>query len=167
MCVVANPNFDAIRENGFSEYIYEPMPETCRHYPNHDRVVELWREGINKRLFVPALHSREHLNFTRWMDNIRNNEGMRIAFDHYSMGASQYKGKEIPEYLGAFKPTTSNDLPILNKVVSDAGLLFEEICGYKPTHFIAPNAEPMIGLDPAFAQIGIRYITNAKIRHHG
>lgn len=165
MCVMANPDFERIEKNGFSEYVFEPMPETHKHYVGHERVVDLWREGIEKRLFVPALHAREHLNYVRWMENVRTNEGMRLAFEHQSMGASRYKGEPVGEYLGAFKPTTTNDLPLLQSVVEDAGRLFEEICGYKPTHFIAPNAEPMRGLDPSFAKIGVKYITNAKLRH--
>lgn len=164
MCVVANPNFEKIQENGFTEYVYEPMTETHKRYKGHDRAVALWREGAEKRLFVPALHAREHLNYVRWMENVRTNEGMRIAFDHQSMGASKYKGEKIPEYMGAFKPTTPNDLPLLQQVVADAGKLFEEAMGYKPNHFIAPNAEPMYGLDPAFAKIGVKYMTNAKLR---
>lgn len=166
MCVMANPDFEKIEGTGFKEFVYEPMPETHLRYNGHDRVVALWKEGVEKRLFVPALHAREHLNYTRWMENVRNNEGMRIAFRHQSIGAARYKGVAMTEYLGAFKPTTPNDLPLLQKVVLDAGRLFEDICGYKPTHFIAPNAEPMKGLDPSFAQIGVKYITNAKIRHH-
>lgn len=166
MCVMANPDFEAIEAKGFSEFVYEPMPVTCERYPNHDRTVTLWSEGISERLFMPALHAREHLNYLRWMDTVRNCEGMRIAFNHQSIGARKYKGEEMPEYLGAFKPTTSNDLPLLQSIVADAGRLFEDICGYKPTHFIAPNAEPMQGLDPSFSKIGVKYITNAKIRHH-
>lgn len=166
MCIMANPDFEKIQEDGFTEYVYEPMPETHKRYDGHDRVVALWREGVEKRLFVPALHAREHLNYSRWMENVRNNEGMRFAFEHQSVGVTKYKGVRMLEYLGAFKPTTPNDLPMLQEMVLDAGRLFEEICGYKPTHFIAPNAEPMRGLDPSFARIGVKYITNAKIRHH-
>lgn len=166
MCIVANPNFEAIRENGFSEYVYETMPETCKRYSNHDRVLDLWREGIEKRLFVPALHGREHFNYSRWMENVRTNEGMRIAFEHQSNGISRYKGKPVMEYLGAFKPTHASDIDSLKQVVLDAGRLFESVCNYRPTHFIAPNEEPANGLDTFFAKIGIQYITNAKIRHH-
>lgn len=166
MCIVANPDFKAIQDSGFAKYAYEPMQETCKKYPNHDRVVKLWREGIERRLFVPALHGREHLNFVRWLNNVRSNEGMRFAFDLQSTGPTSYKGEPLTEYLGAFKPTTENDLPMLQEVVLDAGKMFEDLCGYKPTHFIAPNAEPMQGLDSSFAKIGVKYITNAKIRHH-
>ena len=164
MCVMANPAFEKIQENGFTEYVYEPMPETHKRYDGHNRVVALWREGKEKRLFVPALHAREHLNYSRWLKNVRNNEGMRIAFEHQSAGVYEYKKEKIPEYLGAFKPSTPNDLSMLQQVILDCGRLFEDICGYKPTHFIAPNAEPMKGLDLSLAKIGIKYITNSKLR---
>lgn len=65
--VVANPDFEAIKKNGFNEFIYEPYTETCKRYPNHDRVHELWKEGIAKRLMVPIFHGREHLNVQFWM----------------------------------------------------------------------------------------------------
>ena len=41
-----------------------------------------------------------------------------------------------------------------------------ELTGDISANIIAPNAESMKGLDPSFAQIGVKYITNAKIRHH-
>ena len=166
MCIVANPNFEAIKDKDFTEYIYESITETCKRYPNHDRVLNLWHEGVKNRLFVPALHGREHFNYSRWMENISTNKGMRIAFEHQSIGSNCYKGELIMEYLGAFKPSHRSDLPMLQQVVLDAGHLFEKVCRYKPTHFIAPNAEPAYGLDPSFAQIGIKYMTNAKLRHH-
>lgn len=169
MCIMANPNFEKIRENGFAEYVYESMPETHKHYYNHDRVVDLWHEGIEKRLFVPALHGREHLNCSLWLDLTRTNEGMKIAFDHQSMGMCKFKGIRIEapheDYCGAFQMSRTTSLAELQQIVLDAGRLFESMCGYIPTHFIAPDAEPAYGLDPSFAQIGVRYITNAKLRH--
>ena len=29
--------------------------------------LDLWRQGIDERLFVPAFHGREHLSVTRWL----------------------------------------------------------------------------------------------------
>ena len=60
--VVANPNFDKIRKNGFTKYEYETCTDTCKRYPYHDRVHDLWHQGIRERLMVPVFHGREHLN---------------------------------------------------------------------------------------------------------
>ena len=67
MCVVANPDFEKIKATDYREYHFENFAETCKRYPNHDRVLDLWRKGIENRLFVPALHGREHLSVSRWM----------------------------------------------------------------------------------------------------
>ena len=70
--VVANPVFERIKETGYTEYFYEPYTETLKRYPAHDRVYELWKEGIEKRLFVPIFHGREHLNVQRWLRALRS-----------------------------------------------------------------------------------------------
>ncbi|MDO9155203.1 MAG: hypothetical protein Q7U47_16095 [Paludibacter sp.] len=167
MCVVANPDFEKIKASGFQVYHYENFVDTCNCYPNHNRVLDLWRKGIKDRLFVPALHGREHLSVSRWMKLLQeNNEGLRIAFDHESWGVSRYKGKEISEYLGAFHPDHASDIPDLVKIIESAGELFKENCGYAPTHFIAPNRESAKALDETFGKIGVKYLTMAKLRHY-
>lgn len=169
MCIMANPDFEKIQQNGFTKYVYEPMPETHKRYNNHDKVISLWYEGMEKRLFVPALHGREHLNCSLWLDLTRTNEGMKIAFEHQSIGIWKYKDVPVEapyeDYCGAFQMSRTTSLPELQQIVLDAGRLFEKLCDYKPTHFIAPDAEPAYGLDPSFAHIGVKYYTNAKLRH--
>lgn len=167
MCVFANPDFERIKASDFREYHYENFTETCKRYPNHDRVLELWRKGIEERLFVPALHGREHLSVSRWMKLLNEkNEGTRITFDLESWGVSRYKGEEIPEYLGAFHPDYASDIPKLKEIIESAGELFKENCGYKPTHFIAPNRESAKALDETLGKIGVKYMTIAKLRYY-
>ena len=61
--VVANPVFERIKETGYTEYFYEPYTETLKRYPAHDRVYELWKEGIEKR--YPNF--KRHSIWIRWM----------------------------------------------------------------------------------------------------
>ncbi len=164
MSVMANPAFEKIEESGMQHYYYEPFTETCKRYPNHDRVNDLWHEGIEKRLFVPAFHAREHFNVNRWMSNLQSNKGMQIAFKHFSIGVGRYKGELIPEYLGAFYVNHKSEIPEVERIIFDGGKLFEQLCGYKPTHFIAPNRESAMQLDKSFARVGVRYMTMAKLR---
>jgi len=167
MCLVANPNFERIKASDFLEYHFENFAETCKRYPNHDRVVNLWQKGIAERLFVPALHGREHLSVSRWMKLLyEKNEGTKIAFDHESWGVSHYKGEEIPEYLGAFHPDHKTDIPKLKEIIESAYELFLGNCGYAPTHFIAPNRESAKALDETFGKIGVKYLTLAKLRYY-
>jgi hypothetical protein len=167
MCVVANPNFGKIKESYFLEYHFEPFTETCLKYPEHDKVHELWLQGIRERLFVPQLHGREHLNAKRWIDALRDkNEGLRIAFDFESFGASHYKGEAIPEHLAAFDPQQESDIPALHQVVLDSVQLFHKICGYEPKHFIASNSPEPKELEKTLKEIGIEFLTRYKIQRY-
>ena len=118
-------------------------------------------------MFVPGLHGREHLNVSRWLNLLKNgNTGILTAFEHQSFGVTWNKGQRIPEYLGAFHPDYTSDIPPLEGIIEEAGDLFEENCGYRPTHFIAPNRESAKALDSTFRKVGIKYMTMAKLRHY-
>ena len=48
--IVGNPDFDKIEKSGFKEYYWEPMSETCKRYPEHDKVCNLYKYGISNAL---------------------------------------------------------------------------------------------------------------------
>lgn len=167
MCIMVNPDFEKISNSQFREYHYETFPETCKRYPNHDRILSLWKEGIEKRLFVPALHGREHYNVIRWMKNLQDGRvAARILFDHQSSGVTTLHNEILPEYLGAFHPDKASEIPFLKETIKDACKIFEDLLGYKPTHFIGPNREPAKAFDETFAKMGVKYMTVAKRRHY-
>ncbi len=165
MCIVANPDFYKIQKSNFKEYFYEPFTETCYKYPEHNKVKDLWLDGIRERLFVPQLHGREHLNAIRWLRALKDgNKGMLLAFQNESFGCAVYKGKRLPDHLAAFDPEFGSDIPYLENVTLEAGKLFESICGYKPKHFIASNSPEPKCLEPILKQIGVEYLTRYKLQ---
>jgi len=167
MCIVANPDFDKIRATGFTEYHFESFLETCKRYPTHDKVGELWKTGVRERLFVPQLHGREHLNVAKWMRALDSKyEGLRIAFDHQSLGASWFKSQRLPEYLAAFDPKTPEEILPYEQIIQDAGNLFHQICGYMPLHFIASNSSEPKSLEKSLKEIGVIYLTRYKIQRY-
>ena len=46
-CIVANPDFEKIRENDYREYFYEPVYKTFRRYPEHADKLEIWKHGLS------------------------------------------------------------------------------------------------------------------------
>ncbi len=166
MCIVANPDFDKIAQSDFKEYHYKTLDHTLNDYPNHDRVLDLWKSGATSRLFVPALHGREHLNVRRFLKglNDRHNPGLRISFNHNSIGVSSWKSKPIIEYLGAFYPESSLEIEDLQFILQDGINIFEKLCGYRPTQFIGPSKEPAKELDKTLAINGVKYLTQSKLR---
>ncbi len=162
MFVVANPDFDKIKNSGFSVYFYEPFHETYLKYPCHDKAFQLIQTGIHNRLFVPQLHGREHLNVFRWMNALKNgNEGLHLAFNHESIGVGWYKGQKLPEHLAAFHPETPQDIAQYHEIIKEAVDLFHRAFGYNPSHFIAPNSHEPKELEKTFAECGVRFLTRS------
>ncbi len=165
MCIMGNPDFDKIEASGFQEYHFQPLNETLSTYPRHSKVLELWHKGKEARLFVPALHGREHLNVRRYMKLLQSGDtGMRVAFKHRSAGVSSYKGKAYPNYLGALHPESKTEIRELHVYLEQAGELFRQYNGCVPTCFMAPNAEEPKELETTLKKIGVRYLIRAKKR---
>ena len=162
--VVANPVFDRIKEKGYTEYVYEPYTETCKRYDNHDRVYDLWKKGIEERLFVPIFHGREHLNVQRWLRALRNgNQSTLLAFECGVTGI--YNGinnEPIPEFQAAFDIDTVADLPYQKEVIKTGLDLFEQLYGYRSKYFVPTNGPFNNSLEKDLFDAGIRYINTGK-----
>lgn len=162
--VVANPIFERIKESGYQKYYFEPYTETCQRYPNHERVYELWKEGIEKRLFVPIFHGREHLNVQRWLRALRDgNKSTLLAFENGVTGIyNGINGEPIPEFQAAFDLDTMEDLPYMKEVLSTGLTLFEKLYGYKAKYFVPTNGPFNNTLEKDLLDAGVQYINTGK-----
>lgn len=140
-CVVANPDFERIRQSKFNEYFYEPITATMsRYYPNTD-LISFWKEGFAARVFKPQLHGREHVNAQMWLNSLRaNHKGAREAFDEgvFSILVSKDEDPRIKNTT-AFKYLSEEEKPFYEKAISEATKLFKELFGYAPKSFIPPS----------------------------
>jgi hypothetical protein len=164
---MGNPDFRKIKDSNFQEYHFQPLHETLSEFPMSDKVLDLWKIGFEKNIFVPEIHGREHLNVRRYMSILQSHEGkdgLRFALEHQSFGPSRYKEFQYPNYLGALYPETKDEISELHRYILHAGELFENYLGYKPRVFIAPNAEEPKELESSLHKIGVRYLTRAKKR---
>jgi hypothetical protein len=167
MCVVANPNFEMIAAAEFEEYYYESFVETCKRYPNSNKIVDLWKKGVKEKLFVPEYHGREHLNSLRWLRALQQkNPGVLISFEHQSIGGSKFKGEIIPEYLAAFDPQYVEDIEKFKEVLISGSEIFQSVLGYKPRHFVASNKPEPKELEETLNQIGIKYLIRYKFQKY-
>ena len=157
VCVVANPDFEKIQESGFKEYFYEPFSETLNRYPAHDRVLDLWKKGADKRIFVPQFHGREHLNVQRWMRDLQvGNPHTMLAFENQLWGITSIL---IPRgYQPAFEPDVPEDISYHASVLDTGIEMFKNLMGYTPEFFVPPNGPFNHGLMPVVARKGIKYI---------
>lgn len=163
--VVANPDFEAIADNNFTEYVYEPYTKTCERYHGHDRVYDLWKQGIKERLFVPILHGREHLNVQFWMRALQKGDlSTMVAFKEQVTGIprSGIGGVTVPDFQAAFDIDTPNDLTYQKEVIKTGGELFEQLYGYKPGYFVPTNGPFNNSLEKNLLDVGVKYINTGK-----
>ena len=163
-CVVANPDFDKIREAGFREYHYELYPETLKKYPKHQKTFDLWKEGISEQIIFPQFHGREHVNIKFWLDRLIEGDPVyRKAFD---LGLWGLGPNVVAKYnfniQAAFDCEEKEEIETLKIILVDGLRIFSELFEYSSASFIANNFVWDTGLDEALASNGVSMLQGAK-----
>jgi hypothetical protein len=162
---VANPDFKKIQENNFKTFYYEPFTETLTRYYPQENVFSYWQEGINKRLFMPQFHGREHLNVAVWMKALQ--EGDNNAHLAFEKGLWSYNNKHPYNiyYQAAFELNDISELTGQAQIIKDGLNLFERLFGYRATLFVPPNGYINNSLEVIAAENGIRFMSTSKVQH--
>lgn len=164
--IIANPDFEKIEADHFKNYYNEPFTETLKRYPEHDKVQELYKKGIDERLFYPVFHGREHLNVNRWMKALNSgNESVKCAFEKHVTGVSRGVHNEyLGDFQAAFDIDNLDELSFLENVLVDGLNLFEKTWGYKAPYFVAPNGPFNNTLESTLAHMSVKYIMGERLQ---
>jgi len=138
--IVANPDFEKIQSSSFQEYHYESFPETLNKYPNRDKVLSLYKEGIQGGFFIPQFHGREHVNVRQWMSLLQaNDQKYHSAFKWQTFSIDhKSEGTKRNNLMAAFDFENEEEKASGLKIVASGIELFKEIFDYSPKSFIAP-----------------------------
>lgn len=154
--IVANPDFEKIRESGFSEYFYEPFTETLNKYSTHTNTFKFWKEGITAGVFHPQLHGREHLNVSVWLEILKNGEQSSIeALNHNTWVMKSDKGERLDI---AFNYKSREEFSFVEKYLRESAELFEAIFGYKSKSYIAPSYTWNYEIEKVLYSLGVNTI---------
>ncbi|MEQ9385008.1 MAG: hypothetical protein RIF36_24350 [Imperialibacter sp.] len=161
--LTANPDFGKIRESGFSQYFFETLPATFNRF-GLSNALELWKEGIDKGIFIPQFHGREHLNVAAWMRALQENDReTRQAFDLGVWGYTN-KNRFNVMYQAAFDLELASDLESQSEILSSGLDLFQQQWGFKASYFVPPNGPLNNSLENVIARKGLSYISSPKIQ---
>jgi hypothetical protein len=158
--LVANPDFERIKNDNFSTYYFEPFTETLKKYPYHDRVYSLYQQGINEKVIKPQFHGREHLNVHRWMEALQNGDESAIeAFNQnmFSVHAQRQPENKL-EYMEALDCDTPDQLLTMPAIISEGLDLFHSLWGFGSKSFIASCYIWRPEIERVLFESGIRYI---------
>jgi hypothetical protein len=161
--VVANPDFEKIKNNDFQSYYFEPFTETLSKY-NRSDALKLWKQGGEDNLFVPEFHAREHLNVDVWMRMLRNHDShTRIGFD---LGCWGFLTK-VPygiTYQASFELEYPADIDNQKEILATGLDMFEDIHGFKASYFVPPNGPINNKLEEIAFQKQVKYIGASKVQ---
>ena len=164
--VVANPDFEKIQESDFQEYYYEPFTETLVHYPGHDRVMDLYKEGIEHKIFYPQFHGREHLNVNRWMNALRRGDkDAHAAFMHKMFSVHNLpKPDNLNEYMDSLGYDSLSEKEHLAQIITEGLSLFGKIWGFNSKSFIASCYIWSSDIEKTLFGHGVNYIQGMLIQ---
>ena len=164
--VVANPDFDKIKENNFEKYEYETIDVTIQTQYS-SAVWQLWKEGISNNLYHPQFHGREHLNVKKWLEALRNNEfATKLAFEYRTFGLTSATSSSIKtHYMGAFNSNMEDDILFYDQVITEGLSYFERLFGYSSKSFIATTYTWSPLIEPILQKNGIRYLQGLLTQH--
>lgn len=161
--IVANPDFEKIKNSGFSGYHFELFTKTLERYPKHSNSFKLWKEGIENNLFLPQFHGREHLNIKRWLKQLQlGSEETMLAFENHLFGIStNITTEKRKSYLAAMDWDDESDLVYHKEFLSEGLDLFEDLFKYRSASYIATNYTWHPNIEPTLAEKGVRFIQGA------
>ena len=135
--VMANPDFEKI-DIDKGVYKYEPFYETYTRYYGENNILEIIKDGYSKKLILPQLHCREHLNVGRWMHDLSDRRAdVMLAFENKMIGVgASFHELNRYGYMDAFNTDYSTDEE-LKQILTDATKMFIDVFGYNSKSFVA------------------------------
>ena len=162
----ANINFSKVESSGFENYYYELLPETLHRLPGYERTWDLWRQGIDEKIFVPQFHGREHVNL-KWFSHFIQEKDSRVITsikENCWAGLDFSPFKDI-DYVSSFAFTEFKENQQLIELAKNGLQIFEEVFGYKASQFNAPGRPAHSILEDALVNNGIKYLDSASVKY--
>lgn len=137
--VMANPNFEAIEAKDKKEYIYETILDTYARNPHTAQSFEWIKQGINRGIYMPQFHGREHIHVKRWMEAINSeSEKEQLTYNKKAIlwsGSPKDSNPYKKDYFKGFDYESQEEANEVEKVHQDGLRLFKEIFGLNSISF--------------------------------
>lgn len=161
--VMGNPDFDAIRNDGFERFHHEHFFDSYRRYHGDD-LRGLWQSGMAAGVIRPQLHAREHLNLDLWLRDLRaGREEARIAFDHGFFGTRSGTSSRLKKnYLAAYWAESADDLDRMAEILQEGMKLFQATFGFASRSFIPCNHILAVELEGTLADCGVTLLQGQR-----
>ena len=166
----ANIDFEAVKKNNYDKYRYELLPITLDKLEGYNGTWNLWREGINHKLFIPQFHGREHLNIKLFNELISKKDTHLLACleNECFTGLPLNYSKLVP-FNEAYSFHSFEENVELSEILTEGLYEFEKVFGYRAENFNAPGAYEHSILEKTMSTNGIKFIDSIVVKkeHQG
>ena len=164
--IMQNPDFSAIRNNGFTKFEGKAFNQMYMDYPDSNQVLELQKKGFYLGIYYPQYHGREHIQIKRWLDGLKKNAyNLRIAFD---LGLiSFYIKSKVPcisYFMDAMNPVNKENLDEIIEIQRDGLEKFRLQWGFSSRSIIAPCYFWNSVIEPALLPEGVMSFQGLRVQ---
>jgi hypothetical protein len=166
LCNTSNPNYELIKESNFNHYYGEIFSDTIKNDFKRKEIINLLKKGKKLGFLEMQYHGREHLNVNRWMRALQQNQPETLfAFENKVCGQSP---SYMPDLKYSFR--AAYDLEKVEDLVCQRERLlagieeFNELYGYYPSYFVAPDGPFHKNHEIEIGKANIAYIGMQKIQ---
>jgi hypothetical protein len=166
-CISQNPDFDEIRKNGFSTYTGQSFFQTFFEYNECSQSLHLEKQALERGLFFPQFHGREHLNVYRWMKGLQEGDkDLLQAFNRRMISFSRKEGKSpcISQYMDAMNVNNKSQMDDLIRYTCEGLRLFRETWGFSAETMIAPCYFWHPLLEDGVKEMGIKAFQGLRVQ---
>ncbi len=157
--IMANPDFEMIKQVGFEDYHYINLEDTYQRYNGNLRALELIKEGLSKNFFIPQLHGREHLHPLEWLKALQQGDQETLyAFREEVWGHPDTYFNNKMNFSSAFHTLNKDHINFARTALFEASAMFENIFGFKSESFIAPRYIWDKNLEGILNENGVKYL---------
>ncbi|MBI1224023.1 MAG: hypothetical protein GC192_02185 [Bacteroidetes bacterium] len=165
----ANPDFERIKKNDFNSFYFEPFYESINNLPEGGRILELWKEGIEKGLFFPQLHGREHIHSQMWMKELQAENDELLAAFNLGVCGIPYTAKIVQRRKNLQASLDLYNMPNEKEFhaewINDSANIFLQYFGFNSSTFIAPAYVWHNQYIPLLQEIGIEAMQGIKLQY--
>ena len=136
-----NIDFEKIKQENYAEYRYELLTDTFNklsslHPQDYTDVWKLWRYGIDKKIFIPQFHGREHLNVKVFNEKLKSKDvELLTALKNRSFTSISSSGYQSISYTAAFDFKNFDENKAFPPIIEEGLKAFENVFGYRAAHF--------------------------------
>ena len=169
--IMANIDFEAVRQNNLTEPVLIPLDSDSPRNPVSKKLISEYKNGVKIGVFWPQLHGLCHINRDVWLKGLRENEPFAAKAFLLNSPPLTYAGNDLARYSSVYldfsvSPSVSEKYENQIKDVKEAVNIFQRMFKFLPKSTIAPFYVWDDNSEEAFYSSGIRYIQGANVQQY-